>query len=157
MLRPWGRVGVLGSGPGMTVGVGVGVGVGVLGPPVPAASTTDWTAACAQQAHTMFSPGSVATELGVGVSEAWGAATDSDVAECWAVSVAEAFTKRWSALPEELSKPCSSKVATDHLASHEAAVFCSDSNAVNAVNIFNTPLCTNPQAFEPNHNCCLSG
>lgn len=112
MLRPGARVWAL----------GVGVGVGVPGAHAVTPSTAEWTAACAQQAHTRCRLGSVAAELCVGVSEAWGAATGLDVADCWAVSVAEAFTRRWLALPEELSNPCSNKAVADHPASLEAAV-----------------------------------
>ena len=76
-------------------GAGVrALGVGVPGAPVLTPSTAHWTAACAQQAHTRCRLGSVAAELCVGVSEAGDAASGLDVADCWAVSVAEAFTKR---------------------------------------------------------------
>ena len=44
MLRP--------EAPGPESGVVLGVVLGVLGVPVPTASTADWMAACAQQAHT---------------------------------------------------------------------------------------------------------
>ena len=102
MLRPGARLRVLGSRPGAAVGV--------VGGPVPVPdSTADWTASCAQQAHTRCRLGSVAAELCVGVSEAWDAAAGSDVAERWAVSVAEALTRRPVALLEEPSKPCSSR------------------------------------------------
>lgn len=84
----------------------------------------------------------------MGASEDWGAASGSDVARCcWAVSVAEAFTRRWLALLEQPSKPCSDKIMVDHLASLAAGCFVAAVCSV-LVNTYNTHLCCDPGGVE---------